>query len=251
MREQYSVPDLSDESRTRFWSKVKKGDECWLWTGATNKLGYGRVKLGGRIYYAHRVAFALEHGDSPTMRVTQRCGNSTCVNPEHLIALTVREHGIAAAQKPRKPRQRHHDAMLPYVNFPLFRHASGRWAKKLGGDLHYFGRWAHVKKGQLVPVEDVKASATAAKLELDRQWPYITEGRTPPAPGNEQPDVCTMKVLCNKFWQSKRAKLLAGELSQRSFADYERTTDLLTEFFSRTIFNRCGPPWRNGSVPWR
>ena len=62
----------------------------------------------------------------------------------------------------------------PYPGYPLFFHQSGRIARKVKGDLHYFGRWGNRRGNRIVPVEDVSAAAAAALQEFNRQWPYNT-----------------------------------------------------------------------------
>ena len=98
----------------------------------------------------------------------------------------------------------------PYVGFPLTPHPSGRWCKKIRGKLHYFGKIAE---------------PDAALERFNREWTYLKDGRTPPA--IDAGDGCTVRLLCNSFLTSKRAKLDSGELSPRSFQDYFRTCEIL------------------------
>ena len=94
----------------------------------------------------------------------------------------------------------------PYPDFPLFPHATGRWAKKIRQKSHYFGRVAADPDG------------TEALEKLNREWQYLKEGRTPPH--SVSGDKLTIAELCDEFLNSKRLKLESGELSESSFRDY-------------------------------
>ena len=72
----------------RFWAKVDKTGDCWLWLGSTGATGgYGTFNLGNNKFIsAHRFAYEAEHGPVPPgqyldHRVT--CPKHCC-NPAHL-----------------------------------------------------------------------------------------------------------------------------------------------------------------------
>jgi len=78
----------------RFWAKVicDVRTQCWLWTAAGNKRGYGMIGLNGvlgvkdRPIVAHRVSWMLHYGSIPEgMFVCHRCDVRHCVRPDHLF----------------------------------------------------------------------------------------------------------------------------------------------------------------------
>jgi hypothetical protein len=79
----------------RFWAKVDKAGDCWEWTAAKDRDGYGQFKLDGRMRAAHRVSWEMAHGTIPEgLEIDHRCHNHGCVNPgpEHLRTATPKQN---------------------------------------------------------------------------------------------------------------------------------------------------------------
>ncbi len=78
-----------------FWSKVEQGtqEQCWNWLGAVSRYGYGVFSLQGKSIGAHCFAYELLIDGIPDgYDVHHRCNNRLCVNPDHLEALSRRDH---------------------------------------------------------------------------------------------------------------------------------------------------------------
>lgn len=87
-----------------FWPRVSVAgeDDCWLWLGATNDNGYGRVRrYHGRNEYAHRISFFLKHGRLPNGVTRHSCDVRLCCNPAHLLEGTIGENISDAWERDR------------------------------------------------------------------------------------------------------------------------------------------------------
>ncbi|MBA4192659.1 MAG: hypothetical protein C0467_32225 [Planctomycetaceae bacterium] len=108
------------------------------------------------------------------------------------------EKHLSTSTKPSKP----------YPTFPLFPHATKRWAKKIRGQTLYFGPW-----------DDPDAALAKYLLEKDA----LHAGRKP----REVSTGVTVKNLANAFLNHKKALQDAGELSPRTWKNCEEATTVL------------------------
>jgi hypothetical protein len=96
-----SVIDAVD----RFWAKVDKSGDCWLWTGAssgrTEESKYGIFWFEGRLWKAHRFSYFIANGELPDLQIDHRpkC-SKRCVRPDHLRLATNKQNNenLAGAQ---------------------------------------------------------------------------------------------------------------------------------------------------------
>jgi hypothetical protein len=79
----------------RLADKFTVDDGCWLWIAGTDRNGYGKFYLDGRMQEAHRVVYELLIGPIPDGlqldHVKDRgCTSHACVRPDHLEPVTQR-----------------------------------------------------------------------------------------------------------------------------------------------------------------
>ena len=119
----------------------------------------------------------------------------------------------STAAKPRAKSKPLIKPRKPYPDFPLFPHATKRWAKKIRGKFHYFGPW-----------DDPQG----ALEEYKRQAEALHAGRVPRP---KRDDELTVRDLCNSFLTQRESLLKAGELSEHTFAHYMETAKTLVATF--------------------
>lgn len=89
--------NLPEKYITRFWSKVDKSGDCWMWMASLNASGYGQLVVtqdGQRVgYRSNRVAYELANGPIPEgMLIDHTCFVRACCNPGHLRLATQKQN---------------------------------------------------------------------------------------------------------------------------------------------------------------
>jgi len=119
-----------------------------------------------------------------------------------------------AKTKPDRPRK----------DFPLGPASNGQWCRKIKGRIYYFGVWA---------------KPDDAETEYLRVREYLQAGRRPPS---IEAAGLKMSDLCNKFLNSKRARVDSGELSARTFTGYHAASaELLQHIGAGRLVGDCRP----------
>ena len=121
---------------------------------------------------------------------------------------------IAAKKADDKPKK-------PHPDFPLFPHATNRWAKKVKGKLYYFGKVSTDPKGEAA-IKDWLARKDAILAGCDNK-----------TPARHPDDPVAIKDVCNAFYGHKKALREAGELTERSLLEYYATCKRLVKAFGR------------------
>lgn len=73
---------------------------CWIWTGATDKDGYGKFGTQRASGRASRLVLLATHGFT-TLHACHHCDNPACVRPIHIWAGTVADNNADCVSKGR------------------------------------------------------------------------------------------------------------------------------------------------------
>lgn len=113
----------------------------------------------------------------------------------------------------------------PYPDFPLYAHATRRWAKKIAGQTHFFGPW------------DDWQGALRRYLAQDAD---LRAGRKPARPAEE--DVLTVREMVVGYLDARKLDVANGNLERRTWKEYEDYGKRMVRVFgAEAVVQNLGP----------
>ena len=89
----------------KFWRRVDQDttpDDCWEWSGARDRKGYGQLRHDGKLFRANRVACEIGHGPlKEDQQARHKCDNPPCCRPDHLEPGTALDNAHDAWERGR------------------------------------------------------------------------------------------------------------------------------------------------------
>ena len=126
----------NQEMVKRIMSRVRASTlSCWEWTGSRSASGYGRVNVGGRVEYAHRLMYEAINGPLDAgLFVCHTCDNPSCCNPDHLFAGTHEQNMRDSVRKERHARGEKNGHSVLTGEQVLVIRADGRTLEQVAAD---------------------------------------------------------------------------------------------------------------------
>jgi integrase len=124
-------------------------------------------------------------------------------------------------RKPTRPR-RSDKPKKPYPEFPLYPHATRRWAKKIRGKTRFFGPWEDWQ-GALARYQEQREDLYAGRVPRAKRQGY------------------SVRQLCNEYLHAKKVKADRGQLSLLSWKERLKVCELLTAAMGDVFVDDVGP----------
>ncbi len=101
----------------RFLRCVRYAGECLVWTGGKTYGGYGVFWFNGKCGLAHRYSYEKSKGQIPEgLQIDHICNNRSCVNPDHLRAISSAENNARSTSPTAKNiKKTHCPSGHPYI----------------------------------------------------------------------------------------------------------------------------------------
>lgn len=158
----------------RFWIKVDKSGDCWLWTSATDSGGYPIFSLPGhRSIRVHRYMWEMHNGAIPeNMFICHTCDVRNCIRIDHLF---VGSHDENMQDMVNKDRQVKGDRQWQRAHPEMVKHGEQRSNAKLTDqdvrDIR--NRVANGERKKALAAEYNVSSGAISHIIYKRSWTHV------------------------------------------------------------------------------